>query len=65
VSRFSKSVLLDYINRHCDALEQEWKFDSDNGYAQVEGKSSAANRAYGEWNALRTIVEVFDLDGAR
>lgn len=41
--------------------QKTYSFDAGNGYAQVERKDAATNRAYGEWNMLRTIGDQYNL----
>lgn len=59
--RFSKAKLTAYVIRRRAELEQEFGFDPDNGSKQVEGKGEAANRAYGEYDSLANLMDVFSL----
>ena len=61
--RFSKATLAARLSDRVTRLQLEWNFDPRNGYAQVEGRGEEINRAYGEWNALRDLMEEFDLPG--
>ena len=63
MSRFSKAAVASWANRRIDMLEEEFHFDRQNGYSQVAEKDAAANRAYGEWNALLNLIEEFNLGG--
>lgn len=55
--RFSRSALLRDLQQHEEMLRKANAFDPSNGYSQVEGRGEEANRNYGEWNMLRTIIE--------
>lgn len=46
-------------------LAKEHRFDSGNGWAQVEGKSADVQRAYGEFHMLHTIAEEFGIEVPR
>ena len=60
--RFSKATLAEWAYRRIGQLEDEFHFDRGNGYAQVERKDAATNRAYGEWDALHNLTEEFELE---
>jgi hypothetical protein len=62
LDRFSKKILARWIGRRLASIEQTYHFNPRNGWDQVNKKGEAANRAYGEWNLLRDLVDVFDLD---
>jgi hypothetical protein len=59
--RFSKAKLAAYVERRRIELQTEFGFDPTNGWAQVEGKGEAVNRAYGEYDSLANLVDVFGL----
>ena len=59
--RFSKATLAGHLTRRIDYLGKEWNFDPGNGWNQVKGKGEEANRAYGEWECARRLMERFDL----
>lgn len=59
--RFSKATLGSYVWRRILRLEKQWSFDPRNGWAQVEHRPAEANRAYGQYAALRTMAAEFVL----
>lgn len=61
MDRFSRSAVAAWAWIGIDALEREHGFDSRNGWAQVEGKGEAVNRAYGEYETLRGLVDAWGL----
>lgn len=62
MERFSKASLRDVLKRRIVQIERQWRFDPDNGWAQVEGKGEDANRAYGEYDAYRSLIDTFNLE---
>jgi hypothetical protein len=59
--RFSKQTLADHVFRNLRSLHEEHRFDPDNGWSQVIGKSQEINRAYGRWEALTAIADIYGL----
>jgi hypothetical protein len=62
IMRFGKTKLARYIDVKMTCLEEKYRFDSNNGWAQVEGKPEDVQRAYGQYWAFQEMVEEFDLD---
>jgi hypothetical protein len=61
-TRFSKAMVGAWIAERRKALEKQYRFNPQNGWAQVEGKGEVVNRAYGEYDGLLGIAEAFDLE---
>ena len=59
--RFNKKNLGRKLWERIALLGAEYGFDSNDGTDQVKNRSLEANRAYGEWNALRELAEEWDL----
>lgn len=59
--RFSKLTLARHCFTNIQYLNQKYRFTTDNGYAQVEGKSAEINRAYGKWETLHGLVDIYNL----
>lgn len=59
--RFSKATLLQHCQLHIDRLTREFRFDRNNGWKQVEGRGEAVNRAYGKYEALSDVIDIFNL----
>lgn len=57
MARFSKQLLLSHLDAQILELQDEYKFDPMNGWAQVEGKGEERNRKYGEYDALLRLSE--------
>jgi len=55
--RFSKDTMLTHIANKMQALEKQWGFKSDNGYAQVEGADFQKVMAYGQYEALLDMYD--------
>jgi hypothetical protein len=49
------------LDRTIARFQTEFGFDRSNGYAQVNGKSLAINKAYGFWDELNEFGERFEL----
>ena len=60
--RFSKKTLAGYLAKRIAYLDNQWGFDRGNGSSQVERRSPETNRAYAEWETLRSIMEEFELE---
>ena len=55
--RFSRQAVKDVIQRRIDFLEREHGLTRDTGWNQVKNKSLAANRAYGAYDALHSLLD--------
>jgi hypothetical protein len=55
--RFSKVKVTEQIQASIDAIQSVHRFDPANGYAQVMGKETDKQVAYGQWYALRGLAE--------
>lgn len=53
--RFSKASLLEHLDRRITALQEKYRFDPMNGWAQVRGRGEEINREYGEYATLRDL----------
>lgn len=62
MEKFSKRVLASHVYGRLDAIQHEHRFDPRDGWAQVRGLGEEKNRAYGEYDALLRLVDVFGLD---
>jgi hypothetical protein len=60
--RFSKHALALYLAARIRYARNQYGFTEESGWAQVEGKSKAINRAYGEYVADLNTMQEFDLD---
>lgn len=63
--RFSKRTLARHVFTTMETLAKRHRFTAANGWAQVENKSAEVNRAYGEWDMLRHIADLYDLWSVR
>jgi len=54
--RFSKQNLLDKLKDMSSKIAKKHGFTNQTGYSQVERKSTAENRAYGEWIMLNNLI---------
>lgn len=57
--RFSRGQLLLWVTRKRAAMQEEFGFDPNNGYAQVDGRGEEINRAYGMYDMLDAIADEF------
>ena len=55
--RFSKQAVIDLIQHRVDFLEREHGLTRETGWNQVKHKSLAANRAYGAFDALNSLLD--------
>jgi len=55
--RFNKQNVLDHIAYKIKALEDKWKFDPYDGWAQVEGTGFHKVMAYGEYQVLNELLD--------
>lgn len=55
--RFSKNNLIEHLQNQIDALETQFKFDPNNGTAQLDDNDFLKAYAFGQYIALRDIVE--------
>lgn len=53
--RFSKQSVKQEIESLLKYLQQEYGFNSHNGWQQVNGKGEAINREYGAYQQLQTL----------
>ncbi len=47
--RFSKQVVIDQLDKQIDHFQKQHGFHHRTGWAQVDKKGEAVNRAYGQW----------------
>lgn len=59
--RFSKTALLERLYNQKNHYENLWGFLPTQGWAQVAHQDKEANRAYGEYDAITSLIE--DLEG--
>lgn len=57
----TKIVFARTLSEVIGRFETEYGFDRNNGYAQVNGKPLAINKAYGFWDELNGFGEIFEL----
>lgn len=60
--RFSKKQLAQWIGKKTRWMEIEYGFHDQTGWAQVEGKGEELNRLFGEYQQLKDLMGVFNLD---
>lgn len=58
--RFSKSTVSVYLLQRLNNLIDQYNFDSNVGWVQVEGLGEVMNRAYGEFITLQDLVDNLD-----
>ena len=58
--RFSKAAVLDACEARMKALETEHRFHRGQGYAAVENRPFKTVLAFGEYSAMRDLVEMID-----
>lgn len=63
MKRFSKRTLANQIYRNMQYLKHIHSFDDTNGTAQCAGRGEEFTLAYGRYEALRTLMEYWDLWG--
>lgn len=51
-TKFSKSLMIERLEKQIEQMENEYGFDSKSGYSQVEHKNKEINRHYGEYTCL-------------
>ena len=51
-AKFSKSLMLERLEKQIEQMEKDYGFNNNNGYSQVEHKSKELNRLYGEYTCL-------------
>ena len=59
--RFSKSLVTEYILEQINRLVDEYDFDDNIGWSQVEGLSEEKNRAYGEFRVLHDLLDFINI----
>ena len=59
--KFSKAALDAYIQRRRAELREEFGFDPDNGTSQCDGQSDDFKIAYGHYEALADLRDVFEI----
>ena len=57
----NRPALAAHVLDRLDVLREEHGFDDRNGWEQVNGRGEAKSRAYGEWEALQSLAERFEL----
>lgn len=56
--RFSRQVMIDHLKMRVAVIEKDYPaLTRQTGTVQVEKKSPAANRAYGEWDLCVNMIE--------
>ena len=55
--RFSRSLVIDHLIQQLDLLIDEYGFDNNVGWIQVQGLGEEKNRAYGEFKLLNDLIE--------
>lgn len=59
--RFSKQSVVNTLLKEHDRLIEEYHFNSDDGWSQVDGKGEEINRAYGRFTAIHDILMSIEL----
>jgi hypothetical protein len=60
MARFSKTALVSYLQAKIGRLQGEYGFNTGDGYHQVERREPAVQRAYGEFDALITLLDAVE-----
>jgi hypothetical protein len=56
--RFSKATVAKLATSQIKQIQKDgWKFNSSNGWAQVDGRGETASRAYGRYRAFTDLLE--------
>ncbi len=58
VERFER-LPTEELKTEAQWFEKEYKFVSDNGWSQVEGKGEALNRAYGQYEKVLSLISKY------
>lgn len=56
MARFSKSKMVQDLLERADFLEKEWKFDRNNGLAQLRGGTVERAAAYGRYRSMLDLA---------
>jgi hypothetical protein len=54
--KFNKTNMLEHLWARKEALEKEWGFDPDNGYAQLDKSDFHRVMAYGKYIELENLI---------
>jgi hypothetical protein len=54
--KFNKTNVLEHLWARKEALEKEWGFDPDNGYAQLDKSDFHRVMAYGKYIELENLI---------
>lgn len=57
--RFSRATMLEELERRYEGLRKQYRFDPNNGWAQVEGKPLVVVVSYGRFALLEDLIEEF------
>lgn len=56
-NRFNKENVLNKLYEEVSRLEEQWGFDSDNGYDQVKKSEFHRIMAYGFYEAYKSMID--------
>lgn len=49
-----------FLQERVNWIQKSYRFDRQNGYAQVQGRGEVINRVYAEWDTLNRIIEAIE-----
>lgn len=59
-ARLSAKAIVTHLEIKAARLERDYGFDGANGWDQVRGKGEEVNRAYGQYVAMRDLLNAIE-----